>query len=71
MLIEKIRRTYLDSQNPLTHLEARVLAAIERYIRAEGEAPTIAELTSDLRLKSKGTVHRYVQSLITAGEGYE
>ena len=57
----------MDSTNPLTHLEARVLAAIERYIRAEGVAPTIAELAGDLRLKSKGTVHRYVQSLIAKG----
>lgn len=54
----------MDCQNPLTHLEARVLAAIERYIRAEGVAPTISELAENLRLKSKGTVHRYVQSLI-------
>ena len=52
---------------PLTHLEARVLAAIERHIRGTGEAPTIAELTADLRLRSKGTVHRYVQSLIAKG----
>jgi len=53
-----------ESRKPLTHLEARVLAAIERHIRSEGIAPTIAELTANLRLKSKGTVHRYVQSLI-------
>ena len=52
---------------PLTHLEARVLAAIERHVRSEGVAPTIAELAGDLRLKSRGTVHRYVQSLIAKG----
>ncbi|ASJ75129.1 transcriptional repressor LexA [Granulosicoccus antarcticus] len=57
----------MEPTNPLTHLEARVLAAIERYIRAEGVAPTIAELAGNLRLKSKGTVHRYVQSLIAKG----
>lgn len=57
----------MESTNPLTHLEARVLAAIERHIRAEGVAPTIAELAGNLRLKSKGTVHRYVQSLIAKG----
>ncbi|MGQ7845114.1 transcriptional repressor LexA [Granulosicoccus sp. 3-233] len=57
----------MESDNPLTHLEARVLAAIERHIRAEGVAPTIAELAANLRLKSKGTVHRYVQSLIAKG----
>ena len=57
----------MESLNPLTHLEARVLAAIERHIRAEGVAPTISELAGNLRLKSKGTVHRYVQSLIAKG----
>lgn len=57
----------METGNPLTHLEARVLAAIERHIRSEGVAPTIAELAVDLRLKSKGTVHRYVQSLIAKG----
>ena len=57
----------METTNPLTHLEARVLAAIERHIRAEGVAPTIAELAGNLRLKSKGTVHRYVQSLIAKG----
>lgn len=57
----------MDSSLPLTHLEARVLASIERYIRSQGQAPTIAELTAELRLKSKGTVHRYVQSLISKG----
>lgn len=57
----------MESLQSLTHLEARVLAAIERHIRAEGVAPTIAELAANLRLKSKGTVHRYVQSLIAKG----
>jgi len=67
MLKEYFWRTFMQSTNPLTHLEARVLAAIERHIRAEGVAPTIAELAGNLRLKSKGTVHRYVQSLIAKG----
>lgn len=58
----------MDTPQSLTHLEARVLAAIERHIRAEGVAPTIAELATNLRLKSKGTVHRYVQSLIAKGK---
>jgi len=58
----------MDAPHTLTHLEARVLAAIERHIRAEGVAPTIAELAANLRLKSKGTVHRYVQALIAKGK---
>jgi len=54
--------------NPLTHLESRVLSAIDEHINDHGESPTIAELAKALRLKSKGTVHRYVQSLIEKGK---
>jgi len=54
----------MASKVPLTHLETRILKAIEQHIRTHGVSPTIAELAGTLRLKSKGTVHRYVQSLI-------
>ena len=53
---------------PLTHLESRVLSAIDQHINQHGQSPTIAELALALRLKSKGTVHRYVQSLIEKGK---
>lgn len=53
---------------PLTHLETRVLSAIDLHIGQYGQSPTIAELALALRLKSKGTVHRYVQSLIEKGK---
>lgn len=53
---------------PLTHLETRVLGAVEDHINRHGQAPTIGELALALRLKSKGTVHRYVQSLIDKGK---
>lgn len=53
---------------PLTHLEGRVLRAIDQHISHHGQSPTIAELALALRLKSKGTVHRYVQSLIEKGK---
>ena len=49
---------------PLTQLETRVLMAVEEYILSKGVSPTIAELAESLKLKSKGTVHRYVQSVI-------
>lgn len=52
----------------LTHLETRVLTAIDQHISRNGQSPTIAELALALRLKSKGTVHRYVQSLIEKGK---
>lgn len=54
--------------SPLTHLETRVLNAIGQHIKTHGQSPTIAELALALRLKSKGTVHRYVQSLIEKGK---
>ena len=54
--------------SPLTHLESRVLSAIDQHISQHGQSPTIAELAAALRLKSKGTVHRYVQSLIEKGK---
>lgn len=54
--------------SPLTHLETRVLHAIGQHINKHGQSPTIAELALALRLKSKGTVHRYVQSLIDKGK---
>lgn len=57
-----------DNLTPLTHLETRVLGAIDLYIKQHGQSPTIAELATALRLKSKGTVHRYVQSLIEKGK---
>jgi len=55
------------SDVPLTQLETRVLVAVEEYILSRGVSPTIAELAEALKLKSKGTVHRYVQSLIDKG----
>jgi len=58
----------MSVSTPLTHLEGRVLRAIDQHISHYGQSPTIAELALALRLKSKGTVHRYVQSLIEKGK---
>lgn len=57
----------VSTEVPLTQLETRVLMAVEDYILLKGVSPTIAELAVALKLKSKGTVHRYVQSLIDKG----
>jgi len=59
--------TDVSTEVPLTQLETRVLMAVEEYILSKGVSPTIAELAEALKLKSKGTVHRYVQSLIDKG----
>lgn len=65
--MENLWSTFMSALNSLTHLETRVLGAIERHMGRHGQSPTIAELATELRLKSRGTVHRYVQSLIEKG----
>ena len=52
----------------LTMLETRVLDAIREYIDRHGVSPTISELAEALDHRSRGTVHRYVQSLIKKGQ---
>ncbi len=52
----------------LTMLETRVLGAIREHINSNGVSPTISEIAESLELRSRGTVHRYVQSLIRKGE---
>jgi repressor LexA len=48
----------------LTGLEEKVLQFITHYIAQHGHAPTLAEIGEALNIRSKGTVHRYVKSLI-------
>jgi len=51
----------------LTSLEHRMLEFIRRYITKHGEAPTMTEIGQAMGINSKGTVHRYVQSLRRKG----
>jgi repressor LexA len=51
----------------LTGLEEKILQCITRYITQNGHAPTLLEIGQLLDIKSKGTVHRYVESLIDKG----
>lgn len=51
----------------LTGLEEKILQCITRYITQNGHAPTLLEIGELLDIKSKGTVHRYVESLIDKG----
>lgn len=48
----------------LTQLETRVLNAIREHYGLHQVSPTIAEIAGALNMRSRGTVHRYVQSLI-------
>lgn len=51
----------------LTGLEEKILQCITRHITQNGHAPTLVEIGEALDIKSKGTVHRYVESLIEKG----
>ena len=51
----------------LTQLESRILNAIRQTYAQQQQAPTLSEIGEAVGLKSKGTVRRYVLSLIDKG----
>ena len=51
----------------LTGLEEKILQCITRYITQNGRSPTLDEIGQLLEIKSKGSIHRYVKSLIDKG----
>ncbi len=51
----------------LTGLEEKILQCITRHITQNGHAPTLVEIGQLLDIKSKGTIHRYVESLVKKG----
>ncbi len=51
----------------LTGLEEKILQFITQHITQNGHAPTLTEIGKALDIKSKGTLHRYVDSLIKKG----
>ncbi len=51
----------------LTQLEQRILEFIRGYIAQHGQGPTLTEIGAAMEIKSKGTVHRYVQALTSKG----
>lgn len=54
----------------LTRLEEKLLQFITRYIAQQGHAPTLEEIGKGLDIRSRGTVHRYIESLIAKGHIY-
>ncbi|MDH5181319.1 MAG: transcriptional repressor LexA [Gammaproteobacteria bacterium] len=52
----------------LTSLENRMLEFIRDYIDRHGEGPTMTEIGQAMGINSRGTVHRYVQSLRQKGK---
>ena len=62
------KRDQLEIKIVLTKLEKRVLDLVADRIARENQAPTMKEIAEALGISSRGTVHRYVQSLIGKGE---
>ncbi|MGI0036146.1 MAG: transcriptional repressor LexA, partial [Nitrososphaera sp.] len=48
----------------LTPAEQRVLQIFRSYTEREGHPPLLREIGQALGIRSKGTLHRYVRSLI-------
>ena len=51
----------------MTRLEEKILAFISRYMAEQGVSPTLAEIGEAVSVRSRGTVHRYLTSLISQG----
>ena len=57
----------MENITTLTALEKTMLAYIRGYLAQHGHGPTLTEIGDNLGINSKGTVHRYVQALVTKG----
>ncbi len=57
----------MENISRLTSLEHRMLRFIRRYLAQHGQGPTLTEIGAALEISSKGTVHRYVQTLVEKG----
>ena len=51
----------------LTPLEQKILSYLRGFFLRHGQAPTLLELGAAVGIRSKGTVHRYVQALVSKG----
>lgn len=50
-----------------TLLEKRILNFIHAFIIKHGHSPTLVEIGEAMEVKSKGTIHRYIQNLRNQG----
>lgn len=53
--------------NRLTDRQRQAWDFIRHFIAEEGYAPKLSEIARGLNIRSRGTVHRYVQALVDAG----
>jgi len=54
----------------LTRLEEKILQFITRHIAQHGHAPTLEEIGQGVGVRSRGTIHRYIESLVEKGHVY-
>ncbi|NKB38097.1 MAG: repressor LexA [Gammaproteobacteria bacterium] len=52
----------------MTQLEQKILTFISEFIAKHNQSPTMKEIGSAMSIQSRGTVHRYVQSLVSKGQ---
>lgn len=57
----------MENITTLTALERAMLSFIRGYLAQHGHGPTLTEIGDNLGINSKGTVHRYVQALVSKG----
>ncbi len=60
-------RTFREHIMNLTQTEIKIQDFIRRFISENGHSPTLREIGDGVAIKSKGTVHRYVNALKTKG----
>lgn len=51
----------------LTQLEEKILDFVAGYIAEHGFSPTLTEIGEEMGIKSRGTLHRYLGSLVSKG----
>jgi repressor LexA len=51
----------------LTELESKIIEALRQHFARHTQAPTLEQLGQQVGLRSKGTVHRYINTLIEKG----
>lgn len=51
----------------MTQPERLILDFIEKHIQEQGYSPSVSEIMLGIGYKSRGSVHRYIESLVTKG----
>lgn len=66
-MLKVLLRTFREQIMNLTQTEIKIQDFIRVFIDQNGHSPTLKEIGDGVAIKSKGTVHRYVNALKTKG----